>query len=231
MVVADVSRGDASDFSAFHIIDIETVEQVAEYKGKLDPRDFGNMLVGIATEYNDALLVIENANIGWAAIQPAIDRGYANLFYSSADLAVIDVQQQITSGYDLATKSKMTPGFSQTTRNRPLIISKLVEYMRDKTPIIHSKRTIAELQNFIWHGSRPEAQYGYNDDLVISFCIALWVRDTALRLRQQGLDLHRKTVGLIGKSSPVYSRLSNNTQANQWNMKVGGKDEDISWLL
>lgn len=231
MVVADVSRGDASDFSAFHVIDIETVEQVAEYKGKLDPRDFGNMLVGIATEYNDALLVIENANIGWAAIQPAIDRGYANLFYSSADLAVIDVQQQITSGYDLATKSKMTPGFSQTTRNRPLIISKLVEYMRDKTPIIHSKRTIAELQNFIWHGSRPEAQYGYNDDLVISFCIALWVRDTALRLRQQGLDLHRKTVGLIGKSSPVYSRLSNDTHNNQWNMKVGGKDEDISWLL
>ena len=231
MVVADVSRGDASDFSAFHIIDIETVEQVAEYKGKLDPRDFGNMLVGIATEYNDALLVIENANIGWAAIQPAIDRSYANLFYSSADLAVIDVQQQITSGYDLATKSKMTPGFSQTTRNRPLIISKLVEYMRDKTPIIHSKRTIAELQNFIWHGSRPEAQYGYNDDLVISFCIALWVRDTALRLRQQGLDLHRKTVGLIGKSAPVYSRLSNDAQANQWNMKVGGKNEDISWLL
>ena len=231
MVVADVSRGDASDFSACHVIDIENVEQVAEYKGKLDPKDFGNMLVAIATEYNDALLVIENSNIGWAAIQPAVDRGYDNLFYSSADLAVIDIQQQISSGYDLATKSKMTPGFSQTTKNRPLIISKLIEYMRDRTPIIRSRRTISELQNFIWHGSRPEAQYGYNDDLVLSLSIALWVRDTALRLRQQGLDLQRKTMGLIGKSAPVYSRLSNNTTQNQWTMKAGKDNEDISWLL
>jgi hypothetical protein len=231
MVVADVSRGDASDYSSFHIIDIETVEQCATYKGKLDPRDYGNLLVAVATEYNDALLVIENSNIGWAAIQPAIDRGYGNLFYSSADLTVVDIQQQMASGYDLATKSKMTPGFSQTVKNRPLIISKLVEYMRDKAPIIHCKRTINELQNFIWNSSRPEAQYGYNDDLVMSLSIALWVRDTALRLRQQGLDLHRKTVGLIGKSAPVYSRSSHSPQQNPWTMKVGKQDENISWLL
>ena len=29
------------------------------------------MLVGLATEYNEAMLVIENANIGWATIQVA----------------------------------------------------------------------------------------------------------------------------------------------------------------
>jgi hypothetical protein len=231
MVIADVSRGDASDYSSFHIIEIETVEQCATYKGKLDPRDYGNLLVAVATEYNDALLVIENSNIGWAAIQPAIDRNYANLFYSSSDLAVVDIQQQMASGYDLATKSKMTPGFSQTSKNRPLIISKLVEYMRDKTPILRCKRTINELQNFIWNSSRPEAQYGYNDDLVISLAIALWVRDTALRLRQQGLDLHRKTVNLIGKSSPMYSANSNTLSHKQWSMNNGKEDIDLSWLL
>ena len=32
------------------------------------------MLVTVATEWNNALLAIENANIGWAAIQPALDR-------------------------------------------------------------------------------------------------------------------------------------------------------------
>ena len=74
MVVADVARGDGSDFSTFHIIDIESVTQVAEYKSQVGVKEFGNMLVNVATEYNEALLVIENANIGWAAIQPAIDR-------------------------------------------------------------------------------------------------------------------------------------------------------------
>ena len=40
MVVADVARGDATDYSAFHIFDIESATQVAEYKGKLSIIDF-----------------------------------------------------------------------------------------------------------------------------------------------------------------------------------------------
>ena len=35
----------------------------------MSTRDYGNLLVNISTEYNNALLVIENNNIGWAAIQ------------------------------------------------------------------------------------------------------------------------------------------------------------------
>ena len=66
IVCADVSRGDSSDYSAFHILDIENLEQVAEYKGRMSTRDYGNLLVNMATEYNNALLVIENNNIGWA---------------------------------------------------------------------------------------------------------------------------------------------------------------------
>ena len=60
VVVADVSRGDGKDNSGFHVIDIETVTQVAEYNGQIGTREYGNMLVSVATEYNDALLVIEN---------------------------------------------------------------------------------------------------------------------------------------------------------------------------
>ena len=64
IVCADVGRGDGKDYSAFHVIDVENVEQVAEYKGRMSTKDFGNMLVSISTEYNDALLIIENNNIG-----------------------------------------------------------------------------------------------------------------------------------------------------------------------
>ena len=46
-----------ADYSAFHIIDIRNLEQVAEYKGRINTKDFGNMLVSIATEYNDAILI------------------------------------------------------------------------------------------------------------------------------------------------------------------------------
>jgi hypothetical protein len=60
-------------------------------KGQLGTKEYGHLLVGIATEYNEALLVIENASIGWATIQTVIERGYTNLFYSTkSDSAMSD---------------------------------------------------------------------------------------------------------------------------------------------
>ena len=103
-------------------------------------------------------------------------------------------------------------------------------YFREKAPIVRDKRLIDELYVFIWNGNRAEAQRGYNDDLVLSWAIALWIRDTALRLKQQGMDLTRSSVSHIGKYSPVYNANEQNKQGWDWN--PGGKDnEDLTWLL
>jgi hypothetical protein len=231
IVVADVARGDGADYSAFHVIDIETVEQVAEYKGKIGTKEYGNMLVSVATEWNDALLVIENANIGWAVIQEVIDRGYKNLYYSYREFGYVDDVVHLQKGVDLKDKSQMVPGFSMTSKTRPLVISKIETYMREQVPIVHSKRLIDELYVFIWNGSRAEAQVGYNDDLIMSFGTALWVRDTAIKLRQQGLDLTRRTLTHAYKTNTIIHR-GNNLPNNPWQMKnVKGGDEDIRWLL
>ena len=231
VVVADVARGDGGDYSACHVIDIETVEQVAEYKGKIGTKEYGNFLVNLATEYNDALLVIENANIGWAVIQEAIDREYKNLFYSSTDLNYVDTEVQIRKGIDLKDKYSLKPGFTTTSRTRPLIIAKLEEYMREKTVIIHSKRLINELYTFVWKGSKAEAESGYNDDLTMAFSIALWVRDTALKLRQQGIDLTRQSLSNIKINTGMYNPRTNQLRDSGWSMKNGqGEDEDITWL-
>jgi hypothetical protein len=229
-VVADVARGDGGDYSAFHVIDIESVRQVAEYRGKIGTTEYGNMLLAVATEYNNALLVVENANIGWAVLQVLIDRNYTNLYYSYRNDAYIDENIHLTKGYDLKNKSQMVPGFSTTAKTRPLLISKLETYFREKSIIIHSTRTIDELFTFIWNGSRAEADRGYNDDLTMSLGISLWIRDTALRLKQQGLDLSRKALGQIGKTdTSVYS-----TKASSpgWSWTTGGgSQEDLGWLL
>ena len=74
IVSADVARGDGADYSAFQVIDVESMTQVAEYKGQLGTKDYGNFLVSVATDYNNALLIIENANIGWAVLQQIIDK-------------------------------------------------------------------------------------------------------------------------------------------------------------
>ena len=230
MVVADVARGDSSDYSAAHVIDVEDSEQVAEYRGRLDTKDFGNFLVSLATEYNNALLVIENANIGWATIQQVIDRNYSNLYYMSKDLKYVDVEHQLSNRYR-AEERGMVAGFSTTMKTRPLIISKLEEYIREKSVIIRSVRTIDELFTFIWMNGRAEAMRGYNDDLTMSLAISLWVRDTALRLRQEGIDLTKQAINSI--SSYTYSGIygGNNGDDNPWQLKVGDDFEDLSkWL-
>ena len=230
IVVADVARGDSSDWSTFHVFDVETVTQVAEYKGKLPPNDFGNMLVTVATEWNNALLAIENANVGWAAIQPALDRGYPNLHYTYRDDGYVDAEVQLRKNYDTQDKTRMVPGVTTSARTRPLMISALEMYMREGTPVIRSKRLIQELFVFIWLNGKAQATIGYNDDLVMSFAIGLWLRDTALKLRQKGINLNKQALSQFRKTDTVIYT-GNPNQNDSWKWDTGHGSENLGWLL
>ena len=226
---ADVSRGDGTDYSAFHVMEIESMEQVAEYKGRMSTKDFGNLCVNVATEYNNALLVVENNNIGWATLQQCIDRGYENLFYTSKDLKYVDTENQINNRYRTQDRN-MVAGFSMTMKTRPLVIAKLEEYFREKSVIVRSNRLIDELFVFIYNNNKAEAMQGYNDDLVMSFALTLWVRDTALRLKNEGIELTKKT--LSGVSTQMIPQKPTN-KTNEWEMEIGpnGEKESLDWLI
>jgi hypothetical protein len=230
MVVADVARGDSADYSAFHIFDVETATQVGEYKGKLSPKDYGNVLVGIATEYNQALLVVENANIGWATIEQIMERQYSNIYYSSTSQ-----METVESYMTKFERDKLVPGFTMSVRTRPLVIAKMIEYIRERGVTIQSKRLIGEMRVFVWKNGKPQAQVGYNDDLLIACATALYVRDTALRLRQQGMDLARAQLSSfqnLNLQNKGIMRSVGSQQNNPYLIDNGfGEQEDISWLL
>ena len=229
MVVADVSRGDGKDYSAFHVVDVETNVQVAEYKGQLGTKEYGHMLVGIATEYNEALLVIENANIGWASIQVVIDRNYPNLYYSQKT-----DQVNVNSYFDkYQDHSKMVPGFTMSSRTRPMVIGKFQEYLSDKGVTIQSKRLIEEMKTFIWRNGRPEAQSGYNDDLVMAFSISMYIRDTALKFRQKGIDITKSSLNNMSVNRTPYQGSYGGTSKirNPYNLDTEHGKENIDWLL
>ena len=229
MIVADVARGDSTDYSAFHVFDIESCTQVAEYKGKISPKDFGNVLTGISAEYNEALLVVENANIGWATIEQIMEREYRNLYYSPRNH--MDTVESYMSKYE---RDQLVPGFTMSARTRPLVIAKMMEYVRDRSVTIQSKRLLEEMRVFVWLNGKAQAQIKYNDDLVMSCATALYVRDTALRLRQQGMDLARAQLSsfsnLNAKNPSVISTVGN-SQNNPYLIDTGNSKEDITWLL
>jgi hypothetical protein len=210
------------------VIDIDSNTQVAEYRGQIGTKEYGHLLVGIATEYNEALLVVENASIGWATIQTVIDRGYSNLYYSpKSDSSLTD------SYFDkYMDTSKMTPGFTMSSRLRPMVIGKFQEYINDRSVVIHSRRLLEEMKVFIWKNGRAEAQQGYNDDLVMSFGMAMFMRDTSYKFRQQNLDASRSTLNNITANRYGFSGGYNSNQIqNPYMHDLGGNKEDIRWLL
>ena len=233
IITADVARGDSKDYSAFHIIDIEEAKQIGEFKSQIGTKEFGHMLVAMATEYNNALLVIENANIGWNTIQVVIDKGYNNLYYSPKGEAATNADAFLAKGYDITDTTKMVPGFTMSMKTRPLVIGKLDAYLKDKAITIQGKRTLEEMKTFIWLNGKPEAQIGYNDDLVISLATACYVRDTALKFAQQGLDITRATVTNWQRdTTPGIFTGGINKKNTGWTQNLGEQGEqDLTWLL
>ena len=131
-------------------------------------------------------------------------------------------------------RDKLVPGFTMSMRTRPLVIAKMMEYIREKGVTIQSKRLLGEMRVFVWKNGKAQAQVNYNDDLLMSCATALYVRDTALRLRQQGMDLARAQLSsftnLNAKNRSVIKTVGNQ-QNNPYIIRTEHGNEDISWIL
>jgi len=185
LLVGDVARGDGNDFSVFHIFDTVTMKQVAEYRGKPTIDLFSRILFDAGKEYGDAMIVIENNNIGYSVLEKLIDANYPNLYYS------IKGTHEHVEQYQAENISNAVPGFTTSQKTRPLIVAKLEEFIRNKLIILNSVRIYQELKTFIWKNGRPEAQRGYNDDLVLSLAIACWIRDVVIEENTRDLQYKR----------------------------------------
>ena len=199
LIVADVARGDGKDNSAFHIIELATLEQVAEYVGKSTPDDFADILYNVAAEYGNPMVVIENNNIGYAVLKKLIDKEYPNLYYATkSDHRYVD---PITAQW----QSNVIPGFTTSSKTRPLIVAKMEEFMRNKLITINSNRLLTEMKTFIWYHGRPQAMRSYNDDLVMSFAIGCWVRDTVIVESQKNVEYSKSFLTAISTAKTSIS--------------------------
>ena len=191
LLVSDVARGDGQDYSAFQIIKLETMEQVAEYQGKIAPDLYSDMLFQTGKEYGNALIVVENNNIGYNVLEKLIERKYPNIYYSvkSTHEYIDQLQAEYTNN--------SVPGFTTTAKTRPLVISKLEEFIRNRIINTYSARFAEEAATFIWNNGRAEATRSRNDDLIMAMAIACWVRDTALNVSRTDVEYTKALVGSI----------------------------------
>ena len=68
----------------------------------------------------------------------------------------------------------------------------------------------------------------------MALAIGLWVRDTALRLKLEGIELNKQMLNSISgkQTKAVFTPGSQKEEAETtWELDVGQEKEDIRWLL
>ena len=195
LLVADVARGDGADSSTFHILKLETMEFVAEYQGKPNLDMYSIILNNAGREYGNCLLVVENNSLGIAILEKLKDLEYPNIYFS------IKSTHEYVEQYQAEALSNSVPGFTTSSKTRPLIIAKLEEFIRNKIITVYSSRFLHEMTTFIWNNGKPQAMRGYNDDLVLAAAIACWVKDTALEVSERDIEYTKAFLSSVSKAS------------------------------
>jgi hypothetical protein len=236
IVSADVSRGDASDYSTIIVTCVEDMEQVAEYRGKINPSSFGDLLTTVGTRYNNAMIVCENNSIGYAAIQRILDYQYPKIYWSKK------IEGQLffdPLNWSIPGPDKI-PGFSTGPKNRPLVVNAFAEALTQKQYIFHSSRLLNEIKGFIWVNTgnqvRAQAAERMHDDLVMALAIGIFVRSITLRLTSADSI---QTAALLGSISIEKGRHSvENISIQQESVNKGANKnpfivagEDLSYLV
>jgi hypothetical protein len=205
---ADVARGDGKDYSTFHIIDATEGEVVAEYKGKVAPDKFGDMLNEFALMFNKALLCPENNSFGYATIVRLKDLNYPRMYYNKSKSPVY------IGGYIPPEETELA-GFTTSGKSRSLILTKLEEVIRNKRLLIYSSRFYEELKTFVWQENKAQAMKGENDDLVMSLAIGNWLFDSSSDYSRDSDKLNSAMLAAMGHRSREFNGASADILSNR----------------
>lgn len=167
---ADVARGDAKDFSTFHIIDTNTRDVVAEFRGKTAPDRLAVVIDRWGRKYNNAYVCPENNTFGYTTCMKLKELKYPKLIYQKARPTQWDSF--------IATEDDLV-GFSTQAKSKELALSKFEEMIRNKTVRSYSTRLVNELRTFIWYNNRAVTMKDEHDDLIMSLAINCWLFDSA----------------------------------------------------
>jgi hypothetical protein len=161
-ITADVSAGVGSDYSAIHVIDLETSEQVAEfYSNKVSLEDFKMIIKTLSEYYNNAKLSIERNSLG----APLCSYFYETLKYENFYL-------------HRRSKSTYVEGFPVTSGNKGSMLANLQGALTNKEIKINSIRTINEIRTFAFlDNGKLGASQGNHDDLVMSLAQFCFLRE------------------------------------------------------
>lgn len=160
LIGVDTASEFGADKSAITVWDYQTLEEVWEYQGKCEVKDFIKV-VKLACSMYQGLCVIERNSYGDQVAKAIRDSKHGIMLYNEK------------TGKD---GKILKPGLGTTAKTRPLMIDSLYTYVTQFPECIKSKRLALELIGLVDKAGKVQADTGSNDDLALSASLAFYVR-------------------------------------------------------
>jgi hypothetical protein len=172
-LMADVSRGQGSDYSAITVINGSKTpyEVVATYKNNtVSPFHFPTIIKNIAEKYNGAYVLVETNDIGGQVANIL----YNDLEYENLLMTIIKGRKgQILSQGFASNRSEF--GLRTTAQTKKLGCSILKRLIEEDKILINDDRVIQELMTFVSKSNTFKADDGHHDDLVMTLVFFAWL--------------------------------------------------------
>ncbi len=166
LISADTAEGVAGgDYLVLQVLDRSSWEQVAVWRGHVDPGTLGKIMCDLGYYYNNAVLVPENNNHGWATIERIRQESYPHLVRCGE------------IGWDKETGRGDRYGFPTDARSKPLAITALRNAIDDQTVFINDTTTLDEMVGYVRYDNGemgPADKEKGHDDCVMSLAIAVY---------------------------------------------------------
>ena len=169
----DVSDGNTGDFSTIEIFDAETVEQCAEYQGKIAQEDLGDLVYKYGMRYNHGLVVMDvTGGRGSVSLLILMERGYKNIYYT--DNKNKSIKEKVSDYVDGSEKG--TPGYViGSAPQRRVILTEMENLLRNEIVKIKSSRLLTEIKTFVWNEQKQRFDHmrSAHDDLLFAYVIGI----------------------------------------------------------
>ena len=171
VLVADTAKGVGGDYSSFSIVDITEVpyKQVAKYRdNKISPMLYPSVIHKVATEYNEAYVLVEvNSSEQVSSIL------YSEMEYENMLFVNRNSDGQVVSGGFGGGKTQL--GVNTDKKVKRVGCMNFKSLVEENKLLIQDVDTISEISTFIEQKGTYKADEGYHDDLVMTLVLFSWL--------------------------------------------------------
>lgn len=164
VVVGDPTHTTRNDYACIQVLSRRTWEQVAVWRDRIDPVNFGDKIIEIAQYYNNAIAASEITGPGYGTIARMMSLSYPFIW-----------QNQWAEKEPGMMKDRY--GWETTHKTKSQAIGNLLKVVVDRDVTIHDLVTFSEMKNYVTlpNGGYGNAAHEGNDDTVMALAVAVTV--------------------------------------------------------